>query len=101
MVKFDMYGQLVDMVFASLQMPTLPDRVDVLDLKCLKGLDEVNASPHHPLHFLRITDHLVPFEFIGQCAKLEWPARGRVDLQARPAQPADLSNGPADYQILG
>lgn len=39
-IKFIMDGQSVDMVFASLQLESLPVPLDVFDLKYLKGLDE-------------------------------------------------------------
>jgi len=39
-VKFTIDHQPVDMVFASLQIPSLPVQLDILDLYCLRGLDE-------------------------------------------------------------
>jgi poly(A) polymerase len=39
-IKFVMNGLSVDLIFASLQFEKLPTVVDILDLRCLKGLDE-------------------------------------------------------------
>lgn len=39
-LKFTIDGQPIDMVFASLQIPLLPHNLDILDLHCLKGLDD-------------------------------------------------------------
>ena len=39
-LKFTIDGQPIDMVFASLEMPLLPHTLDILDLNCLKGLDD-------------------------------------------------------------
>lgn len=42
-LKFTMDGQAVDMVFASLQLQTLPVNLDILDVRCLKGLDDASV----------------------------------------------------------
>lgn len=39
-LKFTLNGQSIDMVFASLQIPVLPSGLDILDLRCLQGLDD-------------------------------------------------------------
>lgn len=42
-LKFIIDGQAIDMVFASLQLPCLANTLDILDVRCLKGLDEASV----------------------------------------------------------
>lgn len=42
-LKFIIDGQAIDMVFASLQLPFLSNSLDILDVRCLKGLDEASV----------------------------------------------------------
>mmetsp|Transcript_2182 Transcript_2182/g.4824 ORF Transcript_2182/g.4824 Transcript_2182/m.4824 type:complete len:367 (-) Transcript_2182:32-1132(-) len=42
-VKFTLDHQPVDMVFASLHFPLLPAQPDLLDLRCLQGLDDASV----------------------------------------------------------
>jgi poly(A) polymerase len=42
-LKFTIDGQAIDMVFASLHMPRLPDNLDILDLRLLRGLDDASV----------------------------------------------------------
>lgn len=59
-VKFGLEGHLVDMVFASLQQPTLPPLVDVLDIRCLRGLDEASVRSLNGLRVAEWICKLVP-----------------------------------------
>lgn len=42
-LKFTIDRQAVDMVFASLQLPMLSSTLDILDLRCLQGLDDASV----------------------------------------------------------
>lgn len=55
-IKFTLEEQSIDIVFASLQTPCLPVPVDVLDLKCLKGLDEQSVRS---LNGVRVAEWLL------------------------------------------
>lgn len=59
-IKFIMDGQPVDMVFASLQAPTLSNPVDVLDLRWLTGLDEQSVRSLNGVRVAQWICKLVP-----------------------------------------
>ena len=59
-IKFIMDGQSVDMVFASLQAPTLPNPVDALDLRWLTGLDEQSVRSLNGVRVAEWICKLVP-----------------------------------------
>lgn len=42
-LKFTISGQAIDMVFASIHLPRLPDNLDILDLRLLRGLDDASV----------------------------------------------------------
>jgi poly(A) polymerase len=42
-IKFILDGQAVDMVFAALKLPVLTNALDILDVRCLNGLDDASV----------------------------------------------------------
>ncbi|RYG65550.1 hypothetical protein EON64_11680, partial [archaeon] len=59
-VKFALDGQMIDMVFASLPCPSLPQHVDLLNLKYLHGLDEASVRSVNGVRVAEWIYKLVP-----------------------------------------
>lgn len=59
-LKFLIHSHSVDMVFASLQLPALPQPVDLLDLRCLRGLDEQSVRSLNGVRVAEWLCKLVP-----------------------------------------
>jgi poly(A) polymerase len=59
-IKFIILGLSVDIIFSSIQMPKLPTPLDVLDLRCLKGLDEQGVRSLNGVRVAEWIHKLIP-----------------------------------------
>ena len=70
-VKFNIDGQPIDMIFVSVSFPSLPEDVDVLDSQYLRGLDEQGVRSLNGSRVAEWICRLVP-DFASFCTTLRF-----------------------------
>jgi poly(A) polymerase len=70
-VKFNIDGQPIDMIFVSIYMPSLPENLDVLDSQYLRGIDEQGVRSLNGSRVAEWICRLVP-NFSSFCTTLRF-----------------------------
>lgn len=61
-IKFNLDGQAIDMIFATFLQDVLPESIDLLDISCLAGLDEQSVRSLNGCRVAEMILQLVPNE---------------------------------------